>query len=191
MDRSRISGDFWMSHHNDTPDVRSRRSAGFTLIEMVITLVILSIVAGTGVAAMTSAFKAMATGQAIAPLSIGGRIIMERIRKELRNAQCTQITQPGGNGKLQLIDNSGRTLLIHQGVNDNAVYLTFNGDGINWQLGEKVLANSLQFTGLSCAGVGVPPKPRLVTVSFSMRDTLPDGGTITLPFRTSVYIRSS
>ncbi|MEO5344883.1 MAG: prepilin-type N-terminal cleavage/methylation domain-containing protein [Magnetococcus sp. YQC-9] len=184
-----------MSHHTDRRSVPRIHSAGFTLIEMIITIVIISIVAGTSVVSLSNGFKAYMTARAIEPMASNGRIVMERLRKEIRNAQsCTGITQPSGSNSIQFINDQGRTVLVNQGASPtNAVYMTFNNDGTQWLLGQNVAANSLQFVRTTCNGAGqaAPIKPGLVTISFTMTSTMPDGSTITLPFKTSVYVRSS
>lgn len=183
-----------MSNHHGKLGKRRQRSTGFTLIEMVITIVILSIVTGTSLVALTSAFNAMATAQAIAPLSLGGQIVMERILKELRNTQCNQVTRLDNGKALQLIDNNGRTVKFHQiNTTTQSIYMTYNNDNVNWLLGANVQADSLRFVVPTCDGAGqpVPQKPGLVTVSFTVFQRFPDNETVTLPFRSSVYVRSS
>ncbi|MBF0163267.1 MAG: prepilin-type N-terminal cleavage/methylation domain-containing protein [Magnetococcales bacterium] len=184
-----------MSNHHGGLSGSVRNASGFSLIEMVITILIVGIVAGTSAVAMGNSFKAYMTAQVIAPLSGSGRLVMERIRKELRNTMCSTISRPNGDRTLQLTDTNGRIVLFHQaGTTTNAIYMTFNNDNVNWLLASNVQADSLRFTWTQCDGAGdpTPPlKPGLVTVSFTMRSTMPDGETITLPFRTSVYVRST
>ncbi|MBF0190855.1 MAG: hypothetical protein HQL99_06840 [Magnetococcales bacterium] len=157
---------------------------------MVITLIIISIVAGVGTVSISNSFNAYLTARAIEPLAGSARVVLERLRKELRNAEsCTGISQPGGNGTLQFTNDQGRVILVNQGVAaTNAIYMTFNGDGVEWLLASNVEANSVQFQVSPCTGVLTPG---LVTIAFTMTATTTDGSVLRLPFRTAVYVRST
>lgn len=169
---------------------RKATATGFSLIEMVMTLVIISIVGVVGTTSMSGGFNAYLTARAIEPLANGGRLAMERLSRELQNAAtCTGITQPGGNGKIQFTNDQGKVILVNQGANPtNAIFMQFNGDGKEWILAPNVEANSLQFQVAPCTGV---LSPGLVTISFTMTSTTTDGSVLKLPFRTAVYVRST
>ncbi|MBF0273392.1 MAG: type II secretion system protein [Magnetococcales bacterium] len=170
--------------------VKYHGSSGFSLIEMVITLIIISIVAGVGTVSMSNSFNAYLTARAIEPLAGNARVVLQRLRKELRNAaSCTGISQPGGAGTLQFTNDQGRIILVNQGATaTNAIYMTFNGDGVEWLLAPSVESNSLRFQVSPCTG-GLTPG--LVTFSFTMTATTTDGSVLRLPFRTAVYVRST
>jgi prepilin-type N-terminal cleavage/methylation domain-containing protein len=165
-------------------------ASGFTLIEMVITLIIVSIVASVGVVSVSNGFNAYLTARAIEPLASNARVVLERLRRELRNAQtCTGISQPGGTGTIQFTNDQGRVILVNQGVTPtNAIFMTFDGNGREWLLAYNVAVNSLQFQLAPCTG-GLTPG--LVTFSFTMTATMIDGSVLRLPFRTAVYVRST
>ncbi|MBF0440223.1 MAG: hypothetical protein HQL93_14055 [Magnetococcales bacterium] len=160
------------------------------MIEMVLTLMIISIVAAVGSVSMGGGFNAYLTARAIEPLAMGGRLALERLRKELMGAQtCTGISQPGGHGSIQFMNDQGRVVLVNQGASStNALFMTFNGDGQEWILAPDVEANSLDFKITPCSG-GLTPG--LVTISFAMSTRNTDGSTIRLPLKTSVYVRST
>lgn len=176
-----------MTHHRH---VSLREQTGFTLIEMIITIVIISIVASIGVTTISSGFKAYFTASSISPLANNARLVLERLRKEIRNAQsCADVSQPAGVGSLQFTNDEGRVILVNQGVRPtNAIYMTFNGDGNEWLLAPNVEQGSLRFERTDCTGV---TSPGIVTISFTMSVNMMDGENIKLPFRTSVYIRST
>ncbi len=169
--------------------VRTLQS-GFTLIEMVMTLVIMSIIAVVGTSSMSGGFNLYLTARAIEPLANGGRLAIERLSKELQNAAtCTGISQPGGNETIQFTNYLGNVILVNQGASPtNAIFLTFNGDGKEWILAPNVEARSLKFQVTPCTG-GLTPG--LVTFSFTMTAKTTDGSVLKLPFRTAVYVRST
>ncbi|MBF0126095.1 MAG: hypothetical protein HQM02_02690 [Magnetococcales bacterium] len=159
------------------------------------TIVILSIIAVVGAVSMSSGFNAYLTAQAIEPMANNGRLALERLRKELRNAQtCTGITQPGGNGTIRFTNDQGRVVLVTQEGNPgNAIYMNFDGSPDQWMLAPNVEAGSLQFQRSNCS-VDVnsqPLSPGLVTIAFTMATPTTDGGVVRLPFRTAVFVRSA
>ncbi|MEO5330519.1 MAG: prepilin-type N-terminal cleavage/methylation domain-containing protein [Magnetococcus sp. YQC-5] len=166
------------------------KSTGFTLIEMVMTLVIISIVGVVGTTSMSNSFNAYLMAQSIEPLANGAHLVLERLRKELRNANtCTGISQPGGTGTLQFTNDQGRVVLVKQGTNPtNSIIMTFNGDGTEWLLAQNVETKSLNFQLSPCTG-GLTPG--LVSFSFTMATPATDGSILRLPFRTAVYVRST
>ncbi|NGZ07590.1 MAG: hypothetical protein G8237_14690 [Magnetococcales bacterium] len=157
------------------------------------TIVIVSIIAGVGAVSMLHGFNAYMTAQAIEPLSSSARVAMERLRREIRNAQtCVGISQPGGSGSLQFVNDQGRTILVNQGQQPtDAIYMTF--DGVEKLLVPNVKALSLQFAVSPCTLAGPPATltPGLVTFSFTMTSKTTDGKVLTLPLRTAVYVRST
>ncbi|MBF0178931.1 MAG: type II secretion system protein [Magnetococcales bacterium] len=172
-------------------DEKRKRPAGFTLIEMVMTLTIISIVAGVGATSMIGGFNAYLTARDMEPMASNARLALQRMSLELRNSvSCTGISQPGGLGSLQFTNDQGRLILVNQGADGtkNAIYMKFDADPTEWLLAPNVEANSLRFQITSCLD---PIKPGLVTLSFTMATTTTKGDVLRLPFRTSVYVRST
>ncbi|MBF0294813.1 MAG: prepilin-type N-terminal cleavage/methylation domain-containing protein [Magnetococcales bacterium] len=171
-------------------DEERKRLAGFTLVEMVMTLVIISIVASVGATSMIGGFNAYLTARDMEPMASNARLALQRMSLELRNAvSCTGISQPGGVGSIQFINDQGRLILVNQGASrTNAIYMKFDADPTEWLLAPNVEANSLQFQITPCTD---PIRPGLVSLSFTMATTTTKGDVLRLPVRTSVYVRST
>ncbi|MBF0626878.1 MAG: type II secretion system protein [Magnetococcales bacterium] len=184
-----------MTLHQPIRKATHHRSAGFSLLEMVMTITILSIVAGVGTVGMSNAFSAYLTARTIEPLASNARLALERLRRELQSAQsCTGISQPNGAGTLQFTNDRGSVILVNQGaIPTNAIYMRFDGGAEEWLLAPSVEANSLRFQVSPCTLAGPPPTttPGLVTISFTMTATTIDNKILKLPFRTAVYVRST
>ncbi|MBF0340940.1 MAG: prepilin-type N-terminal cleavage/methylation domain-containing protein [Magnetococcales bacterium] len=178
------------------PRVKHHGSLGLTLIEMVVTLVVFSVVAGVGAVSLSNGFKAYQTAREIQPLALNAQIVLKRLQLEIRNAAtCPGVVLAGapvaggGNSALQFTNDQGRVLLVNQGSTPtNAIFVMFNNDNVEWLLSPNVEAGSLKFQMIPCDDF---VSPGLVTFSFTMTSTVADGTVIRLPFRTSVYIRST
>ncbi|MGE0080336.1 MAG: type II secretion system protein J [Thiohalomonadaceae bacterium] len=84
----------------------NRRAQGFTLVEMVMTIVLLAILAGVLAPVIASAFRAYGDTKARADLIARGRSALERLGRELRHAvpnSVELVTDAGGRAGIQFV----------------------------------------------------------------------------------------
>ncbi len=67
--------------------VKQPRSAGFTLIEMVVVIVVLGVLAALGGMALQNAFRVYASSQGISDIDWQGRVALARLTRDLREAR--------------------------------------------------------------------------------------------------------
>ncbi|MBF0175463.1 MAG: prepilin-type N-terminal cleavage/methylation domain-containing protein [Magnetococcales bacterium] len=152
---------------------------GFTLIEMVITITIMGIFLGVAGRMTAGVYSAYTANMYLNPLPSKAKAAMERIIRELRSATAASVTQPTGSGSIQFTNDQGTTILLNQtGSPVTTVFMN------SVALVEDVAQNSLQFTW--------DTTKNLVTINFTMQVVMRGlgGSTITVPFRTAVYVRN-
>ncbi|MBF0415778.1 MAG: prepilin-type N-terminal cleavage/methylation domain-containing protein [Magnetococcales bacterium] len=84
-------------------------TAGFTLLEMVMVIAVLGIIAGVGAPVMLAGYRAYFLGSDVQQLDTTGRMAMERILRELREADNATLSV-GSGSSITFKDKSGTTL---------------------------------------------------------------------------------
>jgi prepilin-type N-terminal cleavage/methylation domain-containing protein len=107
-------------------------TSGFTLIEIVITIVLVSILAGIAALIILQGVKAYSDEQSRSDVHYQARLAMERMAREIRHARsCAAITGPANpSGTLTFTD-----------INGNAV--VFSVSGGNLSRGADILATGI------------------------------------------------
>ncbi|MEO5377625.1 MAG: prepilin-type N-terminal cleavage/methylation domain-containing protein [Magnetococcus sp. DMHC-6] len=159
-----------------------KRNSGFTLMEMVLTLIILSILSIVGAHILGNTYKAYFTARDLIPLTSQGEVTMERMLRELQGGRCATLTQPSGTATLQFNNYENNTILFNQ--SSSTLYMKTNTLSPDL-LAQDILANSLTFTLLSNCRVRIQFTLNAPLTSFS------GGGTIEIPFRTTAYVRNN
>ncbi|MBF0369666.1 MAG: prepilin-type N-terminal cleavage/methylation domain-containing protein [Magnetococcales bacterium] len=162
-----------------------KATGGFSMLEMVLTITILSVVAGLGVQFIRDVFNAYLTGQALTPMVNEGQLAMERLIRELQGATCLTLSQPGGADTLTFTNFDGAVLSFSQ--SGQTILYSSSLGGVDKVLVEGVEAASLTFQPTDCM-TGVPPG--VVQIHFAMEATLPSGDVVSVPLETSVFIRN-
>lgn len=156
---------------------------GFTLLEMVLTIIILAIVGTIGAQLLSGGFSAYFTSQDLMTVTKQGEYAVQRMARELRSAQsCAGVTVTSG--QISFKDSAGTNISFSQ----IAGTVVRSEGGVNRLLLENVVDRSLIFQNPA------PGKPLcLVQIDFSLQKTLAAGGGQTtglLPFQSSVFVRN-
>lgn len=93
---------------------------GFTLIEMVMVIAILSIIAGFSVYFLVDSARLYSLTVNQKALSEEARIALEKICRDLRDAQSISIPPPGGSGQILSFTRTNAT--AGDGANENITY---------------------------------------------------------------------
>jgi len=151
-----------------------RRNLGFTLIEMVVTLLVAAVLFGLGATVISGGFRTYFLGREITQNDWQGRLALERMTRELRIVR----TPTGADldisaaGQITFIDFAGNTIVYRQ--TGNTIERSQNG-GAFQPLADNVSA--LSFTYLWSNGT--TPEPTggssanvyYITVSFTVSST--------------------
>ena len=105
-----------------------RREAGFTLIEMVITIVVIGIIAGISAMLILQAMRGYSDQDVRADLTNQARLAMERMAREIREVRdCTATDIPTmAGGTISFVDNTGTAITYTTSGTD----LTRNGTAL-------------------------------------------------------------
>lgn len=111
--------------------MRMRKKQGFTLIEMVIVIVILSIIAGVAARVMSTALNSYFDNQNIVNANEQGRLALERMARDIHAINSTSSITTANASTLTFVDVNGNTVtysLSGTQLLRNSVVLA---DGIN------------------------------------------------------------
>lgn len=147
-------------------------------MEMVITLVLVAILAGTGARVFASLLDAYLVVQSSAPVISEGHVAMERMVREVRLARLSAAPWADSTALSFVSSATEDTIAFYQAsLGEGAIVMNHNGT-------EKVLAQHVQADTLRFTAplLGDDAIPLLVTVAF----TLGNG----MPLRTAVYVPS-
>ncbi|MBF0448238.1 MAG: prepilin-type N-terminal cleavage/methylation domain-containing protein [Magnetococcales bacterium] len=158
-----------------------RETAGFTLIEMVLVLLLVAILAGGGARLLAAGLDSHLTARTISPLADRGRLALERMLLELRGSDCNSLSQPSGPGSLQLTYNQDQWLIFQNSPSDPQLVTMQVDGGAEKIVIEGVEANSLQFS--------LDQDRCLVTVALTLTGTLHGGAALRLPLQSAVHVR--
>jgi len=160
-----------------------RRNLGFTLIEMVVTLLVAAILFGLGATVISGGFRTYFLGREIMQNDWQGRLALERMTRELRTVRtATNPPIPPGDlnintgGQITFVDFAGNTIVYRQ--TGNTIERSQNA-GAFQPLADNVSATSpLSFSYLRNDGVTAEPvvggfstNVYYITVSFTVSST--------------------
>ncbi|MBF0309084.1 MAG: prepilin-type N-terminal cleavage/methylation domain-containing protein [Magnetococcales bacterium] len=157
---------------------REQRGRGFTLIEMIITLVIMSIVGVVGVKMISSGFSNYLFSRDLIPLATQGQVAMERMSRELQGGICSTLSQPSGAGSVQFDNNDPAGTIVLFKQTGSVIYMN------NDILAQDIKAGSLLFALQSNC---------VVQIDFRVEKTSSKlGGSVVIgiPLRTAAYVRN-
>jgi prepilin-type N-terminal cleavage/methylation domain-containing protein len=154
------------------PGNPERRSLGFTMIEVVVTLIVAAILFGLGATVISGAFRTYFLGREINQNDWQGRLALERMTRELRTVRTATPADLniGAAGQITFIDFAGNTIVYRQTGStiersQNAGAFQPLADNIN------VAAGSLSFAYLQNDGTtaaGASPAVYFIRVSFTV-----------------------
>lgn len=162
---------------NPQSPIRNPLSKGFTLIEMVITIVIVGIIGGIAAMIIMQGVRAYSAEQSRSAAHYQARFAVERIAREARQIRsCADITGPANpSGTLSFKD-----------INGNAVAFSYAGG--NLSRGANLLASGITsaqpFTFLDSSGNQTTACPG---IWFIVIDVIDQQGSETLEIRTRVH----
>ena len=153
---------------------------------MVLVLTLLSIMAGVGANLLASLFDAYYSARAIAPAMSEGQLAMERMGRELRQIQFSNIdnqllvtqsaiTVTSVTGDLTVVG------FYQSGSGDSTIRMVQNDE--DRPLAQYVEADSLTFSMENYGDYS-----RLIMISFIVSATLPDGTDFSRHLSTAVYV---
>lgn len=161
----------------------NRQQHGFTLIEVIITIVILGIVAGLGATLLQEGFKGFFASKDRSAVTQQGRIAEERMRREIASAK-----KPN-----QLVITPSTQITFRMGIGNNTVqYSLSSGDLLRQESSNtpQLLAqnvSSLNFNYLDSAGnvTAVLKDIRFIQFSFTVTE-----GQFSKEFSRTVYAKN-
>jgi len=160
-----------------------RRNLGFTLIEMVVTLLVAAVLFGLGATVISGGFRTYFLGREITQNDWQGRLALERMTRELRTVRtATNPPIPPGDlnintgGQITFVDFAGNTIVYRQ--TGNTIERSQNA-GAFQPLADNVSTTSpLSFSYLRNDGVTAEPvvggfstNVYYITVSFTVSST--------------------
>ena len=150
-----------------------RRNLGFTLIEVVVTLIVAAILFGLGATVISGGFRSYFLGREIAQNDWQGRLALERMTRELRTVRTATAgdLNIGAAGQITFIDFAGNTIVYRQ--TGNTIERSQNA-GVSYQpLADNVNVGpgSLSFVYLQNDGTtaaGAPAAVYYIRASFTV-----------------------
>jgi prepilin-type N-terminal cleavage/methylation domain-containing protein len=165
----------------EVSEFRNPQSNGFTLIEIVITIVLVSILAGFAAMIILQGVRAYSDEDSRSDINYQTRLAVERIAREARQiSDCTRITVPA---------NPGGTFSFTD-INTGAT-VTFSISGTNLLRNADRLASNIssaQFSFFATDGTTLTTAcPGIWFIDISVTDA---NGSQSLPIRTRVHPRN-
>lgn len=165
------------------PKCENPHSKGFTLVEIIITIVIVGIIAGIAAMIIAEGVRAYSDAQVRSDVHYQARLAMERMAREIRMIRsCGDINPPGSNpsGTISFTD-----------INGNGVNFS-SAAGNNLNRGANLLARGITsgqpFTFLAADGTTLTTAcPGIWLVQIDLTSTQ---GSETLQIRTRVHPRN-
>jgi prepilin-type N-terminal cleavage/methylation domain-containing protein len=126
------------------------RPGGFTLIEVVITLIVAGVLATIGAMIMSNAFRAYFLGREIANDDWQGRFALERMTRELRSARSAGDLNIGVAGQITFTDSTSTSIVYRRNAATSALERSQDGGALFQPLADNISA--LAFTYLQNDG---------------------------------------
>ncbi len=172
--------------------IHTSNSKGFTLIEAIITIVIVGIISGIAALIILEAMKASSKEQNLSDAHYQAKIAMERMAREIRLIRSQTV------GDIPTMAAAG---LVFCDVTGRAIEFQLSGTALNrresatcsppvwggWNALSSNGVNPLTFTYLDSAGAGGATAANLWFVEIDMTDTQ---GSESLQMRTRVHPRN-
>ncbi len=160
------------------PGNLERRNFGFTLVEMVVTLLVAAVLFGLGATVISGGFRTYFLGREITQNDWQGRLALERMTRELRTARTPTAADLNisAAGQITFTDFAGNTIVYRQ--TGNTIERSQDAGTTFQPLADNVGAVSpLSFTYLQ--NNGTTPEPTggnsanvyYITVSFTVSST--------------------
>lgn len=140
------------------------RMRGFTLIELVIVIVLISIVAGLAGLMLSQGFQAYMTGNPISVLASKENIAADNLMRRLKSAQSISAM---GETTLTFIDQSGQSIVMD--LSGGTLRQNINGTGAN-PLCVGIASLGFGFYDASFASTSLPANVAFVTLSMTVTD---------------------
>jgi len=103
------------------------RSGGFTLIEMVVTLVVVGVLATIGATVMSGGFRSYFLGREIAQDDAQGRLALERMARELRTVRSTADLDISVQNQVSFTDLEGNAIAYRRNSGTSQLERSQNG----------------------------------------------------------------
>ena len=160
------------------PGNGERRDLGFTMIEMVVTMIVAAILFGLGATVISGGFRSYFLGREIMQNDWQGRLALERMTRELRTVRTATNGDLNINtgGQITFVDFAGNTIVYRQTGN---IIERSQAAGAFQPLADNVSTTSpLSFSYLQSDGVTDEPvlggfsiNVSYITVSFTVSST--------------------
>ncbi len=156
----------------------SWRSAGFTLVEIIVTLTVGAVLFGLGSIVISNGFRTYFVGREILTDASQARLALERMTRELRAVRSATAADLdiGTGGRISFTDFNGTNIVYRQ--TGNTIERSQNGViGTYQPLADNIDALTLAFTYLRSDGVtaeatgGNSTLVYYITVSFAVKST--------------------
>jgi len=176
------------------------KSSGFTILEMVLTIVLIGIIAGMLAPFIRYNVEGFATTQILTDLTNRGRVAMERLTREIReadpNPSTIQISAPDNLQFKQLQNLSGVSIVggtvkkTYQACRDVNVYK--QGNSLVWDEGadgsiDAILTDDVSSLSFTYAA-GTAMRSGVVTVRMTLSDP---NNTESVDFYREIHIRNT
>lgn len=159
-----------------------RSQSGFTLVEMVMTIVIIAIVAAVLAPVITTTVTGFTAAKVRNDLTAQARVVLERLTREIREADPASIVVNGGGTSLTFTQITALTGLVDTGGTLTKTYsgcptmtVSANGTSLDWDnnadgVPESSLANNLNSITFSYSP-GTTISSGVVTVALTLADS--------------------
>ncbi|MBF0158258.1 MAG: prepilin-type N-terminal cleavage/methylation domain-containing protein [Magnetococcales bacterium] len=163
-----------------------RSDTGFTLLEMIITMIVMVILFALGGQILATGFRSYFTTSDLAPLPAQAEMAMERMWRELRDASWLSVCPAGCSS-----GTSNSIALTHAttGVAYSFTEQTVTGIGTSIYMNDAPLMDNLEAGSLAFT---IDTTRQLVTINFRVRKalTISSGGSAAiLPLRSAVLVQ--
>lgn len=183
QDRMRDGGRGGRTPHSA---LRIRHSKGFTLIEMVITIVIVGIISGIAAMIILESMTAYSKGKNLSDVHYQARLAMERMTREIRT-----VRQPGEIGTVAIgtITGNPTSSLIFTDLTGTNITYALGGTTLNRTPGGTLATGvtTLQFRHYDDTNTLTTVAASVWTIEIFMTDTQ---GTDSLQMRTRIHPRN-